>query len=99
MTNKDVTNTDPCPICGVDTIKWGKLHICRPRLGLERDQEQKPQKQAQADPPPPSDHKAPEEVVKPVQAKGSYRYRDPEKWRAYMREYMARRRTSSKPSQ
>ena len=34
------------------------------------------------------------EGVIEIAARGTYKYRDPDKWRAYMREYMRRRRVT-----
>ena len=77
MTN-DMTNLH-CVRCGANLALVGRMHNCSGALLVKG---------------PPPVVPAPVKVVAPPAAepKSSYRYRDPDKWRAYMRGYMAKRR-------
>jgi hypothetical protein len=86
---------DPCPSCGANRNVVGIRHNCRPPPAAPKPV------------PPPKLVEGrprlvrPAPVVKPDGPKSStYRYRDPDKWRAYMRLYMQRyRRRAAQPKE
>ena len=67
---------DGCPVCGANLALVGRSHHCRPRK-IE---------------PVTVPVSQPEAVTNPEPVANTYRYRDPEARRAYMRDYMRRRR-------
>lgn len=80
MTNA-LTNADRCPICHGMLAIIGRVHRCVPRVVV-----------AEISPDPtPETVRGAQEFLKAAQ-ETTYRYRDPEKWRAYMRDYMRRKR-------
>jgi hypothetical protein len=88
---------DPCPLCGVDVSIWGRLHTCRPRSA--------------ATTPARADHLAntsnpdmanADSMANDTPAPGrnraspTYRYRNPDKRRLYMRDLMRRKRATGR---
>ncbi len=86
MTNNDMTN-DRCPGCGALYALVGHRHRCAgssssPQKGVTVPVEKVPKKIK----------KPKKEVAVSKRGPPAYKYRDPDKWRAYMREYMRKRR-------
>lgn len=91
---------DPCKICGRDMALVGRRHNCRPMTNTagmtNRDPVDMantpamPENMANIEPPHMANTPPPAENVANV----TYRYRDPEQRRAYMREYMRARRAA-----
>lgn len=93
--------SDPCPRCGVDMSVWGRMHTCRPRSA--------PVASASADDlanNSVSDVANAESMANDManepkapgrnRASSTYRFRNPDKRRLYMRDLMRRRRATGK---
>jgi hypothetical protein len=71
--------TNNCAQCGANLALVGRVHRCVPAVVTAQQTSVGQQE--------------PVDSAKPSTG-STYRYRDPEKWRAYMRDYMRKRRAT-----
>ena len=83
-----------CSVCGVDMERWGRLHICRPRCDVAQPVERRAVNADVAGSSPAVAAKSPTGAIAAIvrTVPGTYQYRDPEKRRAYQRDYMRKKR-------
>ena len=81
-----MTNEDRCPDCGGLYSLIGYRHLCRKRVLVAKPE-------AVVKEPEVENPKLEKRKVKTLAgAPKGYKYRDAEKWKAYMKEYMRKRR-------
>lgn len=74
-----------CKLCMANMDLVGRVHNCVPVLAAAHSQHDEDQQEREQD-----------AKATGVHGRSAYKYRDPEKRRAYMREYMSRRRKAAK---
>jgi hypothetical protein len=82
--------TNTCSVCGANIDMVGRSHRCIPKSAAERQPSQAGSipKAGVAQ----TRSTRERDGVASVEQPSTYKYRDPDKWRAYMRGYMAKRR-------
>jgi hypothetical protein len=88
--NRGGAMPDPCKLCGVDMDKWGRMHTCNPRqqVSVERLANNNRGDVANADSVANDMANTSATTLGRNRASPTYRYRNPDKRRTYMADYM-----------